>query len=64
MNALLSELFNTISTEREREARILSFFAYANRHIIIDREEKRRELPMMLIDMVRPPTHSIKPRRV
>jgi hypothetical protein len=43
INALLSELFNAISTtrEREREARISFFFAYANRHIIIDREEKR-----------------------
>jgi hypothetical protein len=44
MSALLSELFNTISTwtERERERSLyFVFFAYANRHIIIDREEKR-----------------------
>ena len=39
----LSELFNAISRwrEREREALISSIFAYANRHIIIDQEEKR-----------------------
>jgi len=49
--------------EGEREKPSFYFFAYANRHIIIDEEERRVELPMMLIDMVRPPTLSIKPRR-
>ncbi len=44
MSALLSELFNVISWRRDRERERsphLVFFAYANRYIIIDKEEKR-----------------------